>query len=193
MSETFARQWAMLKMIPKHPRTIDSVSIRERLRDHGLGATNLRTIQRDLEMLSQSFPIAMVDPGKRPIQWHWTKGAAPLDIPALDPAEAVAMKLVETYLRPLLPGAMLDALTPHFESAERVSKATASSVPRAGHAAFACCPKACSCCRPRLIVRRNERFMTRCFAKQQLELVYRPRGSKSRKRYRINPLGLVGT
>jgi hypothetical protein len=101
MSETFARQWAMLKMIPKHPRTIDSVTIRDQLRDQGLGTTSLRTIQRDLEMLSLSFPLGIVDHDKRPIQWHWMSGAA-LDIPALDPSEAVAMKLVQTYLTPML-------------------------------------------------------------------------------------------
>src|SRR5450759_3614014 len=122
MSETFARQWAMLKMIPRYPQSIDSVTIRERLESQGLRAPSLQTVQRDLQMLSESFPLDMVDPDKRPIKWHWIRGAAPLAIPGLDPTESVTMKLVETYLRPLLPGAMLDALEPHFEAAERVLK-----------------------------------------------------------------------
>ena len=66
MSEEFARQWSMLKMIPKYPYTIDSVTIRERLEGEGLGVISLRTIQRNLEKLSQSFPLEVVNPKERP-------------------------------------------------------------------------------------------------------------------------------
>ena len=120
MSETFVRQWKILKMIPRHPRTIDSLAIRGRLQEQGIGAVNLRAIQRDLEMLSQVFPLAVADPEKRPIGWFWPKDAQHLQLPGLEPSEAVALKLVHTYLKPLLPTSMLDALKPHLSAADEI-------------------------------------------------------------------------
>ena len=181
----------MLKMIPNHPRTIDSVTIRKRLRDEGLGTTNLRTIQRDLEMLSQSFPLGTVDPGKRPIKWQWMKDAAPLEIPALDPTEAVAMKLIETYLRPLLPGAMLDALVPHFESAERVLKSEGGLGPARWTRLIRLLPEGIQLLPPKVDVAAQRAVYDALLRETQLELVYRPRGSTQDKLYRVNPLGLV--
>ena len=191
MSETFTRQWAMLKMIPRYPRSIDSVTIRARLRDQGLGATDLRTIQRDLAMLSQSFPLDVIDPDKRPNQWHWMKGAAPLAIPGLDPIEAVTMKLVKTYLRPLLPGSMLDALAPHFESAERVLKSEGGLGPARWTSIVRVLPKGMQLLPPKIDPQAQRTVYDALLRKKRLELDYRPRKPKGKERYRINPIGLV--
>ena len=190
MSETFARQWAMLKMIPKHPRTIDSVILRDRLRDQGLGTTSLRTIQRDLEMLSLSFPLGIIDPGKRPIQWHWMSGAA-LDIPALDPSEAVAMKLVQSYLTPMLPGAMLKALEPHFESAERVLKQAGALGPGRWTQRIRVLPKGLQLLAPKVDADAQNAVYDSLLRERRLAIAYRPHGQAADKAYRINPLGLV--
>lgn len=190
MSETFVRQWAMLRMIPKYPRTIGSVTIRDRLRDLGHGETSLRTIQRDLELLSQEFPLTMVDPDKRPIQWHWMKGAS-LDIPALEPAEAVAMKLVRTYLRPLLPGAMLDALEPHFEAAERMLNSEGGLGPARWTSAVRVLPKGIQLLPPKINSYAQRTVYDALLRERRLELEYRPRRSTQNEHYRVNPIGLV--
>ena len=191
MSETFARQWAMLKMIPKYPRTIDSVTIRDQLRGEGIDAPSLRTIQRDLEMLSQSFPLDVVNPKERPNQWHWMKGAAPLAIPGLDPTEAVAMKLIKTYLRPLLPGVMLDALAPHFEAAERALKSEGGLGPARWTSLIRVLPKGIQLLPPKIDPQAQRSVYDALLRDKQLELDYRPRGSKGNIQYRINPIGLV--
>jgi hypothetical protein len=191
MSEAFARQWAMLKMIPRYSQSIDSLTIRNQLRGEGIDAPSLRTIQRDLEMLSQSFPLEVVDPEERPIQWHWMKGAAPLAIPGLDPTEAVAMKLVETYLRPLLPGAMLDALAPHFESANKLLKSKGGLGPARWTNLIRTLPKGIQLLPPKIDALAQRTVYDALLRKKQLELDYRPRKPKGNEPYRINPLGLV--
>jgi hypothetical protein len=191
MSEEFARQWAMLKMIPRHPRSIDSVTIRERLEGEGLGEISLRTIQRNLEKLSQSFPLGVVNPKERPIQWHWTKRAAPFAIPGLDPTEAVTMKLVETYLRPLLPGAMLDALAPHFESANKLLKSKGGLGPARWTNLIRALPKGIQLLPPKIDPQAQRTVYDALLREKQLELDYRPRKPKGNIPYQINPLGLV--
>ena len=191
MSETFTRQWAMLKMIPRYPRSIDSVRIRDQLRGEGIAASSLRTIQRNLETLSQSFPLEVANPEQRPNQWHWMKGAAPLAIPGLDPAEAVTMKLVETYLRPLLPGAMLDALAPHFESANRLLRSEGGLGPARWTNRIRVLPKGIQLLPPKIDPQAQRTVYDALLWKKRLELDYRPRKPKGKERYRINPIGLV--
>lgn len=142
-------------------------------------------------MLSQSFPLEIVNPKERPNQWHWMKGAAPLAIPGLDPTEAVTMKLVETYLRPLLPGAMLDALAPHFESAERVLKSEGGLGPARWTSLIRVLPKGIQLLPPKIDLQAQRTVYDALLRKKRLELDYRPRKPKGKKRYRINPIGLV--
>lgn len=191
MSETFARQWAILKMIPKYPRTTNSEVIQTRLRNEGLEAPHVRTIQRDLEMLSQSFPLAMVNPKKRPIQWHWAEGSAAFDIPALEPSEAVAMKLVEIYLRPLLPAAMLDALTPHFESADKTLKSDGGLGPARWTRRIRVLPKGLQLLPPKVDAAAQRTVYDALLWAKRLEIAYRPRRRIEEKRYLVNPLGIV--
>ena len=189
MSETFARQWAMLKMIPRHPRTIDSVGIRQRLTDLGFTAPNLRTIQRDLEMLSLSFPLEVADESKRPIQWHWGRGAAALDIPSLDASEAVAMKLVQTYLKPMLPGSMLAALEPHFAAAERVLAETGALGPGRWTKRIRVLPKGLQLLPPKVDAGAQNTVYDALLREKRLAITYRPHGQMADRAYDINQIG----
>ena len=191
MSDTFARQWAMLKMIPRHPRTIDSVGIRQRLTDLGFAAPNLRTIQRDLEMLSLSFPLEVADESKRPMQWHWGRGAAALDIPSLDASEAVAMKLVQTYLKPMLPGSMLATLEPHFAAAERVLAETGALGPGRWTKRIRVLPKGLQLLPPKVDAGAQKTVYDALLREKRLAIAYRPHGQVADRAYDINPLGLV--
>lgn len=125
MSDTLQRQWAMLRMLPRAPRKLAASEICRRLEDLGLGAT-LRTVQRDLQALSLSFPIDS-DQAK-PIGWSWRADAAGLDIPGMDGHTALTFALVQSYMQKLLPATTLSHMRPWFQYAEGVLQAGATSM-----------------------------------------------------------------
>jgi len=117
MTDTLLRQWAMLRHIPRLPRKVDTVSLQNILAKQGHDIT-LRTIQRDLNKLSLALPL--IGDEAKPQGWSWRTDAQTLDLPALDPQAALTFKLVESYMRQLLPASTLDYLQPWFRTANGV-------------------------------------------------------------------------
>ncbi len=120
---TLLRQWEMMRMLTvsrsdsKHDGRWDKASeITAKLNDAGYDVS-VRTVQRDLKELSEIFPIELNDKNARDYGWRWIKGAN-LDIPGMSVAEALAMRLVETHLKQLLPASMLDGLNGVFSLAQ---------------------------------------------------------------------------
>jgi hypothetical protein len=60
VSETVLRYWQMLRLVPRAPRKIDSAAIERLLQDQGI-EIGRRSIQRELESLSTSFPALCCD------------------------------------------------------------------------------------------------------------------------------------
>jgi predicted DNA-binding transcriptional regulator YafY len=120
---TLLRQWEMMRMLTvsrsdsKHDGRWDKASeIAVKLNDAGYDVS-VRTVQRDLKELSEIFPIELNDKNARDYGWRWIKGAN-LDIPGMSVPEALAMRLVETHLKQLLPASMLDGLNGVFSLAQ---------------------------------------------------------------------------
>ncbi len=117
MTDTLLRQWAMLRFIPRHPRKVDTATLQGKLARAGHDI-NLRTIQRDLNKLSDVLPL--VGDTAKPQGWSWAANAQVMDLPALDPQTALTFKLVESHMRQLLPASTLDYLQPWFHTASGV-------------------------------------------------------------------------
>lgn len=117
MSNTAVRYLTMLRMVPRHPKTITTTELAERLNGHDFRVT-MRSIQRDLEKLSASFPL-QVDETKRPYLWSFDRDATVDIIPALDLPAALTFELAKAYLTPMLPQRALSHLKPHFDEAHR--------------------------------------------------------------------------
>lgn len=115
MADTSLRYLAMLRLIPRYPRTITAREISDRLEQQGL-SVNLRSVQRDLEKLSSFFPL-LSDESMRPFRWSYDAEASSNMIPALDMPAALALELARAYLMPVLPQRALKHLKPHFEEA----------------------------------------------------------------------------
>jgi hypothetical protein len=121
--------------------------ITARLKDTGY-KVSVRTVQRDLNELSEIFPIELNDKNPRDYGWRWLKGAN-LDIPGMSVSEALAMRLVETHLKPLLPAAMLVCRVclvwrkPNWIK----SSSKITTPPRPGLTKFALCRPRSRCCR----------------------------------------------
>lgn len=118
--ETLMRQWTMLRLVPRHPQKISIAGLRDRLDADGFRTTE-RTLQRDLDELSRTFPL-IADKRSKPYGWSWMKDAAVLDIPGIDPPTALTFRLVDLFITPLLPPSVREHLEGHFVAAEKVLK-----------------------------------------------------------------------
>ena len=78
---------------------------------------NVRTLQRDMNDLSQLFPIT--DDGARQPRWSWS-GREVVEIPEMGPDTALSFRLVEKFLARLMPPSGLRHLRPHFARAGQV-------------------------------------------------------------------------
>ncbi len=188
MSETYIRQWTMLRMIPRAPRKIDSRSILHRLEDEGFQVSK-RSIERDLQTLSAVFPLKCDDRSK-PFGWSWA-GNNVFDIPSMDPPTALTFSLTAQFLKPLLPRSNLRYLQPHFRQASQVLANTGKS-------------KIGKWIDKVRILSRGQKLLPAevpdiildtvyeaLLANRRFQATYRPRAEEDVREYEINPLGLV--
>ncbi len=110
-----ARQWEMLQLLPKKLPGITSGELQKKLDNHGYPVVK-RTVERDLQALSEAFPILCNDKGK-PYGWYWNPEAS-ANLPGITLAEALSLRLVEDLLKPLLPKAILSSLQAQFNQAQ---------------------------------------------------------------------------
>lgn len=109
MADALLRQWVMLGMIPRCPHKITTAQLRDKLDAHGY-PVHVRTIQRDLNELSLIF--GLLSDELKPQGWSWQPTGKAFDIPSLDPALALAFRLAETYLKPLVPPRLYNTPAP---------------------------------------------------------------------------------
>ena len=120
--ETILRQWEMLRRIPRYPAKKTATDLHAQLVTAGYQVTK-RTVERDLEKLTASFPL-LADERSKPFGWSWRADAPALTVPGLTLSQAVTFQLVEQHLRPLLPPAVLADLQPAFAlAAARLAEA----------------------------------------------------------------------
>jgi predicted DNA-binding transcriptional regulator YafY len=72
MADNFLRYLMLLREIPRAPRRVDTATLARRLEERGIDVTR-RTLQRDLERLSATFPLAC-DDATKPYGWSWVDG-----------------------------------------------------------------------------------------------------------------------
>lgn len=125
--QSLLRQWHMLRMVPRAPLKIAAGELCERLGAAGFQVSK-RTVERDLKELSEVFPI-VADHRDKPYGWSWLREASSFDLPGLTLPEALTLKLVEQHLLQHLPPNAVDALGPHFQSADRVLSAVDDKAP----------------------------------------------------------------
>ncbi|MDP1612791.1 MAG: WYL domain-containing protein [Sulfuritalea sp.] len=114
---TLLRQWTMLRMIPRSPRVIGTSELITGLASSGFDA-DLRTIQRDLNNLSEVLPLGSDQ--HKPQGWSWLPQAGQFDIPGLEPQAALAFHMAEAHLQSVLPASTLASLLPWFDTARAV-------------------------------------------------------------------------
>lgn len=117
MNDTLLRHWVMLSQIPVG-RGIDTPTLVARLGEAGYAVTS-RTVQRDLEKLSEVFPLACDDTSK-PYRWSFAAGAHAFSLPGMSPAVALVVRMADAHLASVLPARARGALGPYLDQADAV-------------------------------------------------------------------------
>jgi predicted DNA-binding transcriptional regulator YafY len=187
--DTTYRHWLMLQMIPRHPRKIDGAAIEARLRDEGYETTR-RTIQRDLMMLANVFPL-ICDGKSKPFGWSWSSDAPGLTVPNMDPAAALTFRMVEQHLAPLLPRSAFRSIEPYLSRAGRVLDRLSENRLRAWPQKVRVVPRGQPLRAPEVKEEVLETVCTALLEECRLCARYRKRGESEAKEYEVSPLGLV--
>lgn len=113
--ETLLRQWEILQLLTHGGEYKTHRQLMEELNELGYGVQK-RTIERDLEQLSDIFP--QIECNRKGVPWGWRWAyATSINIPGINLSDALSMELIKNTLRPLLPNAILKPMFPRFEQA----------------------------------------------------------------------------
>lgn len=104
----------LLRRIPRN-RKVSASELHEQIAGLGLDR-DLRTIQRQLEMLSEHFDIERDDRSK-PFGYRWKERAKGLALPMLSEQESLLLTLAEQHLRNLLPASLMKSMEGFFVQA----------------------------------------------------------------------------
>lgn len=114
--ETVLLAVELLRRIPRG-RKVTASELHRQLKDAGIDR-DLRTIQRQLEMLSEHFEIERDDRSK-PYGYRWLEQAKALAVPNLTPQESLLLQLAEAHLKNLLPSRLMKSMEGFFNQARR--------------------------------------------------------------------------
>ena len=112
--DTLLMSLEMLKRIPRVGR-ISAPELRQQLSDAGF-VRDLRTVQRQLELLSERFDIERDDRSK-PYGYAWKPNAQGFSLPNLNEQESVLLSLAEQHLNKLLPAGLMRSMQGFFDQA----------------------------------------------------------------------------
>lgn len=104
----------LLRRIPRN-RRVTAAELHEQLQHAGVDR-DLRTIQRQLEKLSEHFDIERDDRSK-PYGYRWKECSGGLSLPVLSEQESLLLLLAEQHLRHLLPSRVMKSMDSFFQQA----------------------------------------------------------------------------
>ena len=189
MSDQATRIIEMLRAIPREGK-ITTSELARRLEDAGF-PINQRSVQRDLERLSQLHPL-IADTRSKPFGWKWAKDAKAITLPGLSEAEALTFHLVEKHLEGLLPASTVSDLRPYFRAAsEKLAQSAGRSPLGTWTKRIRVVPPQQHLLPPK-VDREVRQTVTRALLRgRQLRITYRAPRSATAKRHDVHPLGLI--
>jgi len=188
--DTLSRQWQLLRLLPRHPRKVSASEIQQQLAHDGFETTK-RTIERDLNGLSESFPI-LLDDRVKPFGWSWRKNAPALTVPGLTVPQALGFALIKRFLGALLPASTVTELEDQFDTAEKVL----SALPKArGVPSWLGKVRVVPPNQPLLLPKINPRVQATVYEalllNRQIQVAYHKRGAKAQVEYTVHPIAVV--
>ena len=188
--QTLFRQWLMLQALPRAPQRMTAGEIAARLAGEGHSISK-RSVERDLQALSEVFPLECDDRSK-PYGWSWMRNAPALTLPGLSPLQALVLKTAEVHLRGLLPANQLIELKPIFQQANQILGTNSS---KEGLAAWpqsiAVVPATLPLIPPEIDPTVLRTVHQALIDRRQVQITYRPRATTESKSYALHPIGLI--
>ena len=187
--ETLQLSHELLRRIPKG-RTITASELHQQLKEAGY-EREMRTIQRQLETLSEFFDIDRDDSSK-PYRYCWKAQAKGLSLPGLSAQESLLLRLAEQQLSRLLPARLMKSMEGFFAQAHSQLGATGTSQ---REREWLDKVRVVSTSQPLLPPKVNhgvfEQVSNALYDNQWLDVVYQNANGKKAGTYRVMPLGLV--
>lgn len=185
-SNSLYRQWQILSRLSTG-KWMGTRELQETLQREGIDIS-LRTIQRDLNQISQRFPI---ESNKTvPQGWRWRSDAPIQSLPHMTSSQAVTFMMVEEHLKHLLPPSLIDEMNPWFDLARR-SLSTQNNV-RQWINRVRIVPASQPLIPPVVEKYAQQAIYEGLLQDKQIECIYRARGPLGEDRsYILNPLALV--
>ena len=113
--ETLQLALHLLKNIPRN-KFVSTNDMQDRLDAQGI-KRDLRTVQRQLDMLSEAFDIER-DMRSKPYGYKWKSEAKPLSLPGLSASESLVLAMGQAHLSQLMPARVRKEMGAFFEQAE---------------------------------------------------------------------------
>lgn len=188
--ETLHRQWQMLRLVPRHPAKVTAKHLTEKLQVENYAVTK-RTVERDLQTLSENFPL-LADERDKPYGWSWQKDARVFDVPGMSNAEALTFKMVEQHLAQLLPASTIDLLKPYFSAASlRLAAQPQASSGKSWMDKVRVVPPTQKLEAPAVDSVAQQVVYETLLRDRRLSLTYQKRGQAESVSYLAHPLGIV--
>ncbi|OTG85285.1 WYL domain-containing protein [Acinetobacter sp. ANC 4558] len=186
-SNTLYRQWQILSRLSTG-KWMGTRELQEILQREGI-EISLRTIQRDLNQISQRFPIE--NNGTVPQGWRWRSDAPIQSLPHMTSSQAVTFMMVEEHLKHLLPPSLIEEMNPWFDLARR--NLSSQNNVRQWINRVRIVPANQPLIPPLVDRSAQQAIYEGLLQDKQLECIYQPRTSTltEEKTYTLNPLGLV--
>lgn len=186
--ETVLLAVELLRRIPRG-RKVTASELHRQLKDAGIDR-DLRTIQRQLEMLSEHFEIERDDRSK-PYGYRWLEQAKSLAVPNLTPQESLLLQLAEEHLRNLLPTRLMKSMEGFFSQARRnLGPDSSARLEREWPGKVRVVATSQPLLPPKIVPGVFEIVSESLYSNRWLHLDYRNSGGK-RNQVEVMPLGLV--
>lgn len=180
------RHFLMLQFVPRSPKRASTTEILHYLEKNDFSVTQ-RSIQRDLNCLSKWFPDLRTDGNKDVAGWYWEKESGIQTIPMMSSPMAISFKLMEQFLKELIPPSVLSELKPYFDSADNLLNGT-------GMTGWIDKVRICPRTQPLIPAKVNPEVVHNIyqalFEDQRIRVRYRNRNDDIAE-YELNPVGLV--
>lgn len=178
----------LLCRIPRG-RKVTASELHRQLRDAGIDR-DLRTIQRQLDMLSGHFEIERDDRSK-PYGYRWLEQAKALAVPTLTPQESLLLQLAEEHLKNLLPIRLMKSMEGFFGQARRnLGPDSSARLEREWPGKVRVVATSQPLLPPKIVPGVFEMVSEALYSNRWLQLDYRNSGGK-RNKVKVMPLGLV--
>ena len=188
MADTTLRQLKLLEFIPRQPLKKSPQKLQDDLSQIGF-EVSIRTIQRDLKVLSSILPL-ISDERDKPYGWSWHREAVGLN-PAMDPIEALTFSLAEEYLEPIMPSKSFNRMKIFFDRANNLLSEMDKSSIKKWRDNVRVVPQWQKLLAPEIKEDAESAIYDALLYEKQLTVKYQKRGSLIAEERIINPLGIV--